>query len=429
MLATSDYGKNIQENINAVVADGNFNQPVVHRALDQKNKGVFESPIQLSITLKVAEKFDIQNPIIGNLLSQVNANKISDAKVKQLLGQAKDEELQARLDRLRKRIDKSDDDDNNNNNNINFDDRDDDNNVDGEELRRRYSNLRRPIIPSNDNNEEELFCRYNNLKAVLNNDEELLRRYNDLRTPLFRDIPPSPPLPLKRPDIEKDYDDTFLPPQTPTVEALKTDFDRPIKNLTDKVNNIIEMVPKNKKQDLDKYDMHLSEELLKLFPEVEDGQYLGQEGDQKINELPIPELTEILSKVDKGEVPKQLEFFERGQNKEFEDKVKLIGQLTYSIELLEFLQSSFCQELYIENKFKIHIDSGNIFFNNLDRNESIYSFFQQQENQSKAKIKHRHFAFTDSYKDYFEWFVHGFKGNEDQKYDLLTNKNLKYLFY
>ena len=71
------------------------------------------------------KKVDVQNAIIGNLLSQVNANKIYDAKVKQLLGQAKDEELQARLDRLRKRIDKSDDEDNNNNNNnnkINFDD-------------------------------------------------------------------------------------------------------------------------------------------------------------------------------------------------------------------------------------------------------------------------------------------------------------------
>ena len=240
LLATSDYGKNIQENNNAVVTDGKFNQAVVHRALDQKNKVVFESLIK---------KFDIQNPIIGNLLSQVNANKISDTKVKQLFGQAKDEELQARLNRLRKIIDRSDDDDNNNNNNNNnnFDDSDDNNNnVGGEELRRRYSNLRRPIIPSNDNNEEELFCRYNNLKAVLNNDEELLRRYNDLRTPLFQDIPPSPLLPLKRPNIEKDYDDAFLPPQTSTVEALKTDFDRTITNLIDKPNNIIEMVPKNK---------------------------------------------------------------------------------------------------------------------------------------------------------------------------------------
>ena len=138
LLATSDYGKNIHENINEVVADGEVNQAVVHRALDQKNKRVFESPIPLSVTFKDAKKFDIQNPIIGNLLSQVNANKISDAKVKQLLGQAKDEELQARLDRLRKRVDKSYDDDNNNNsNNINFDDSDDDddNNVGGGKLR------------------------------------------------------------------------------------------------------------------------------------------------------------------------------------------------------------------------------------------------------------------------------------------------------
>ena len=40
-------------------------------------------------------------------------------------------------------------------------------------------------------------------------EEELLRRYYDLRIPLFQDIPPSPPLPLKRPDIEKDDDDNF----------------------------------------------------------------------------------------------------------------------------------------------------------------------------------------------------------------------------
>ena len=155
---------------------------------------------------------------------------------------------------------------------------------------------------------------------------------------MFHDIPHSLPLSLKRPDIEKEYDNTFLPPQTPTVKALKTDFDRPVTNLIDKTNNIIEMVPKNKKQDLDKYDVHLWEQLSKLFPEVEDGGgggYLGQEDDQKINEFPIPELTENLSKIDKGEVPKQLEFFEGGQNKEFEDKVKLIGLSTDSIEFLE----------------------------------------------------------------------------------------------
>ena len=40
MHATKDYGRNIQKNTNAVVEDGKFNQVVVRRALDQKNKVV-----------------------------------------------------------------------------------------------------------------------------------------------------------------------------------------------------------------------------------------------------------------------------------------------------------------------------------------------------------------------------------------------------
>ena len=57
MLHTSDYGRDIQENINAVDADGKLNQAIVRRALDKKkNKGVFESPIPLSATFKDAKR-------------------------------------------------------------------------------------------------------------------------------------------------------------------------------------------------------------------------------------------------------------------------------------------------------------------------------------------------------------------------------------
>ena len=61
-----------------------------------------------------------------------------------------------------------------------------------------------------------------------------------------------------------------------------TVFDRPITNLIDKANNIIKMITKNEKQDLEKYDLHLSEQLSKLFLEKEDGgSNLNQEDDQK----------------------------------------------------------------------------------------------------------------------------------------------------
>ena len=57
------------------------------------------------------------------------------------------------------------------------------------------------------------------------------------------------------------------------------------------------------------------------------------------------------------------------------------------------------------------------------------AFFNNKKTNQKLKPKHCHFTFTDSYEDYFEWLVRGFNGNEDQKYNVLTNKNLKYLFY
>ena len=100
-----------------------------------KNKGVFESPIPLSVTFKDAKKIDIQNPVFGKLLSQVNANNISDVKAKQLLGQAKNDEIQARLNRLRKRLDKRDDNNNNRNfDNSDVDDDDDNNNAGGDDI-------------------------------------------------------------------------------------------------------------------------------------------------------------------------------------------------------------------------------------------------------------------------------------------------------
>ena len=102
LLATSDYGKNIQENINTVVTDGKFNDALVRHVLDEKNKGVFNSSTPLSVTFKDAKKFDEQNPIIGNIISQVNANQIGEKGVKELFTRAEVEKIRRRLEALRR---------------------------------------------------------------------------------------------------------------------------------------------------------------------------------------------------------------------------------------------------------------------------------------------------------------------------------------
>ena len=67
----------------------------------KKNKGFLQYGTPLSITFKDAKKFDIQNPIIGGLLSQVEANKLEDNILKQKLEDLKNREITSRLIGLR----------------------------------------------------------------------------------------------------------------------------------------------------------------------------------------------------------------------------------------------------------------------------------------------------------------------------------------
>ena len=84
-----------------MVTDSRFNNVALRHLLDEKDKGVFKSQNPLSVTFKGANKFDIQNPVVGNLLSQVSASNLADAQVKKLLDEAQDTKIKARLDALR----------------------------------------------------------------------------------------------------------------------------------------------------------------------------------------------------------------------------------------------------------------------------------------------------------------------------------------
>ena len=70
--------------------------------LDEKNKGLFDSSTPLSITFKDAKKIDVQNPITANIISQKNANQIGEKGVKELFVRAEDEKIRRRLEALKR---------------------------------------------------------------------------------------------------------------------------------------------------------------------------------------------------------------------------------------------------------------------------------------------------------------------------------------
>ena len=80
------------------------------------------------------------------------------------------------------------------------------------------------------------------------------------------------------------------------------------------------------------------------------------------------------------------------------------------------------------NKLKIHAESGNIYHSNTNTNESIYSFFEAQEDETKRWIDFE-FIVSDEYNDYFMKYLINITDGKDEKCEMLTNKNLKFLFY
>ena len=81
-MATSKFGNELQEDLNAIVGyNEQFNNAIVRHALDEKNKVIMQNANPLNVMFCDIKKFDIQNPIIGNLLSQVKATKLSNKEL------------------------------------------------------------------------------------------------------------------------------------------------------------------------------------------------------------------------------------------------------------------------------------------------------------------------------------------------------------
>ena len=68
LLATSDYGNEIQEDLNAVVGYyEKFNNSSLRHPLDLKDEAIFCNPNPINV-----------NPVIGKLATQVKASKLTD---------------------------------------------------------------------------------------------------------------------------------------------------------------------------------------------------------------------------------------------------------------------------------------------------------------------------------------------------------------
>ena len=96
-------------------------------------------------------------------------------------------------------------------------------------------------------------------------------------------------------------------------------------------------------------------------------------------------------------------------------------------DFVNFLGTEECQETLQRDGKSIHVPTGNIFVNNQNTEESIYTFFDNQQDETKKEIP-LDFSYDDNLTDYMTKYLPAISNYDEVKYDFLANKNSKFLF-
>ena len=167
-------------------------------------------------------------------------------------------------------------------------------------------------------------------------------------------------------------------------------------------------------------ETNLSEQLQSIFLDVD--QTIKYESETFKED--IDDLDKIIEKVsnigdDQDDQDKQqifeFQFFTGGFNQKFDSFVRRFGLSTENQEFIDFLQWDLCTEILENNKLKIHIETGKIYYKNEDTNQSIFKIIKNQQDSSEGMVNYN-LSFEGSFKDYYKWILND--------YDSYEKKNL-----
>ena len=96
-------------------------------------------------------------------------------------------------------------------------------------------------------------------------------------------------------------------------------------------------------------------------------------------------------------------------------------------QFVSFLTSESCRDALQRDNISIHVPTGDIFVNNQNMQESIYTFLDNQQDETKKDIP-LDFSYDDDLNDYMTKYLPSINDYDEVKYDFLANKNSKFLF-
>ena len=370
LLATEDLNNTIEESLQLAVTHGKLNDETAVRHVSERDDPKYnyfrKNNNPLDVVYREQANFDVQNPIIGSLLKQINKGKTTYEGIKKTLDKGPDPRALDLQERFTEIFDK---------------------------YKKKPNSFLGRYFGSDDDDDDD-------------------------SPPGSPNIPPAPPThstgfnPFEQPPPLEDPDPLIKPlrenyfPYSSRIEGTEYSiFDEPVD---------FKVEPEQ---------INLDGNLREVFPNADDA--FAQE-DLKEN----ARFADFNDQLDRGEIPEELQFFSGGRsnsNSLFQ-KLEFHNLIKGNQEFLEYLATDECQEALERDGISIHVPSGDIFINNENTGESLYTFLDNQQNETKKEIP-LDFTYDDDLTDYMTKYLPAINEFDEVKYDFLTNKNSKFLFH
>ena len=338
LLATEFFGKTLEDSLELAVSNGKLNEGTQVRHLselnDPKYKYFRQNNNPLDVVYRDKAKFDVQNPIIGDLLKEINKGKLSEEEYFKKTKTAPD--------------------------------------IKDLDIKERFNK----IFERSDAKKKDNFLDY-----VSNGS----------------DSPPGSPGPPPPPPMDFDFEDlNRYNIDLNNLEREYYDRDIPI-------------------QDERQRDIQLDTNLQEIFPDADEVLYENKASKirQQYND----------------EIPQELEFFSGGaeQASSLFSRLDSHNLIRGNEDFVNFLGTEECQEALQRDGISINAPTGNIFVNNQNTEESIYTFLDNQQDETKKEIP-LDFSHDDNLTDYMTKYLPAINDYDEVKYNFLANKNSKFLF-
>ena len=94
-------------------------------------------------------------------------------------------------------------------------------------------------------------------------------------------------------------------------------------------------------------------------------------------------LTRLKDEIGAGKIPKEIEFYFGRKIYNFFLMCSRLGLNKDNKNFIDFLSSDIGSQIFRENMLSVHIETGNIFYNNYNTNEPTYNVLLNQQDETK----------------------------------------------